>query len=49
MTTLRADGIEKALEGITTLEEVLAVTQAEIGEEPRDPQEAGVDLESKEA
>ncbi len=30
MRTLRADGIEKALKGITTLEEVLRVTQSEI-------------------
>ena len=30
MRTLRADGIEKVLKGITTLEEVLRVTQSEI-------------------
>lgn len=29
MKTLREDGIEKALKGITTLEEVLRVTQRE--------------------
>ncbi len=32
MRTLRADGLEKALQGVTTLEEVLRVTQKDVAE-----------------
>lgn len=33
MRTLRADGLEKALHGVTTIEEVLRVTQKDVSEE----------------
>ena len=32
MRTLRSDGLQKALQGVTTIEEVLRVTQKEVTE-----------------